>query len=221
MIGQSLINVSNGARARLSGIIASILLLCFVVFGSGLIEMVPMAALTGLMIMVSIGTFEWASLRTLNKFPVPDVIVMILVTLVTVFLHNLALAVLAGVVIAALVFSWENSKRIRARKYIDDKGIKHYEIYGPLFFASTAIFDSKFDVAKDPEEVMIDFTESRVADMSAIEALNKLTERYHKYGKKVYIRNLSSSSHKKLIKADKMINVNIVGEPKSKSDEDY
>jgi SulP family sulfate permease len=220
MIGQSLINVSNGARARLSGIVASILLLCFVVFGSGLIEMVPMAALTGLMIMVSIGTFEWASLRTLNKFPVPDVIVMILVTLVTVFLHNLALAVLVGVVIAALVFAWENSKRIRARKYIDDKGIKHYEIYGPLFFASTAIFDSKFDVANDPEEVMIDFTESRVADMSAIEALNKLTERYHKYGKKVYIRNLSSSSHKKLIKADKMINVNIVGEPKSKSDED-
>lgn len=217
MLGQSLINVSNGARARLSGIIASVMLLAFVIFGSSLIEMVPMAALTGLMIMVAVGTFEWASLSTFNKFPVSDIVVMVLVTLVTVFLHNLALAVLAGVVIAALVFAWENSKRIRARKYIDDDGIKHYEIYGPLFFGSTSVFNSKFDINNDPEEIMIDFTESRVADMSAIEALNKLTERYHKYGKKVYIRNLSSSSHRKLIKADKIINVNIVGEPREPS----
>jgi SulP family sulfate permease len=214
MIGQSLINVSNGARARLSGIVASVLLLAFIVFGSSLIEKVPMAALTGLMIMVSIGTFEWASLRTFNKFPLPDIFVMLVVTLVTVFLHNLALAVLIGVVIAALVFAWENAKRIRARKYVDENGIKHYEIYGPLFFASTTTFNSKFDVANDPEEIMIDFTESRVADMSAIEALNKLTERYHKYGKKVYITNLSSSCNKKLIKADKMINVNIVEKAK-------
>ncbi|MBZ9786143.1 SulP family inorganic anion transporter [Psychroflexus sp. CAK57W] len=214
MLGQSLINVSNGARARLSGIVAAVSLLAFVLFGSGIIEQLPMAALTGLMIMVAVGTFEWASLRTFNKFPKADIVVMVLVAIVTVFLHNLALAVLVGVIIAALVFAWENSKRIRARKYIDDKGIKHYEIFGPLFFGSTEVFDSKFDVANDPDEVMIDFTESRVTDMSAIEALNKLTERYHRYGKKVYIRNLSSSSHKKLIKADKVINVNIVGEPR-------
>ncbi|MBZ9778242.1 SulP family inorganic anion transporter [Psychroflexus sp. CAK8W] len=214
MLGQSLINVSNGARARLSGIVAAVSLLAFVLFGSGIIEQLPMAALTGLMIMVAVGTFEWASLRTFNKFPKADIVVMVLVAIVTVFLHNLALAVLVGVIIAALVFAWENSKRIRARKYVDDKGIKHYEIFGPLFFGSTEVFDSKFDVANDPDEVMIDFTESRVTDMSAIEALNKLTERYHKYGKKVYIRNLSSSSHKKLIKADKVINVNIVGEPR-------
>jgi len=215
MIGQSLINISNGARARLSGIVASVLLLSFILFGSSLIEKVPMAALTGLMIMVSIGTFEWASLRTFNKFPVSDIIVMVVVTLVTVFLHNLALAVLIGVIIAALVFAWDNAKRIRARKRIDENGIKHYEIYGPLFFGSTAVFDSKFDVVNDPDEIMIDFAESRVADMSAIEALNKLTERYHKYNKKVYITNLSSSSNKKLIKADKMINVNIVENTKS------
>ncbi|MBZ9627656.1 SulP family inorganic anion transporter [Psychroflexus sp. CAK1W] len=214
MLGQSLINVSNGARARLSGIVAAVSLLAFVLFGSGIIEQLPMAALTGLMIMVAVGTFEWASLRTFNKFPKADIVVMVLVAIVTVFLHNLALAVLVGVIIAALVFAWENSKRIRARKYVDDKGIKHYEIFGPLFFGSTEVFDSKFDVANDPDEVMIDFTESRVTDMSAIEALNKLTERYHRYGKKVYIRNLSSSSHKKLIKADKVINVNIVGEPR-------
>lgn len=209
MIGQSLINISNGARVRLSGIVASVLLLGFVIFGSSLIEKVPMAALTGLMIMVSIGTFEWASLRTFNKFPVSDIFVMVVVTLVTIFMYNLALAVLTGVIIAALVFAWDNARRIRARKYVDEKGIKHYEIYGPLFFGSTTVFDSKFDVANDPDEIMIDFTESRVADMSAIEALNKLTERYHKYNKKVYITNLPSSSHKKLIKADKMINVNI------------
>ena len=217
MLGQSLINISSGSRARLSGIVAAIFLLAFVLFGSSLIEQLPMAALTGLMIMVAFGTFEWASLRTFNKFPKSDIIVMVLVTLVTVFLHNLALAVLVGVIIAALVFAWENSKRIRARKFVDDKGIKHYEIFGPLFFGSTAMFESKFDVLNDPDEVMIDFTESRVADMSAIEALNKLTERYHKNGKKVYIKNLSSSSHKKLIKADKLINVNIVGKPRQPS----
>ncbi len=212
MIGQSLINVSNGARARLSGIVASVMLLMFVMIGSSLIEKVPMAALTGLMIMVSIGTFEWASLRTFNKFPKSDIFIMMLVTLVTIFLHNLALAVLAGVIIAALVFAWDNAKRIRARKRIDDNGVKHYEIYGPLFFGSVSVFNEKFDVENDPEEVMIDFKESRVADMSAIEALNKLTERYHKAGKKVYVTNLSSSSHKMLIKADRITEINMVGE---------
>jgi SulP family sulfate permease len=218
MLGQSLINVSNGARVRLSGIVASVMLLVFVLFGSGLIEQMPMAALTGLMIMVAVGTFEWASLRILNKFPKSDIIVMVLVTLVTVFLHNLALAVLVGVIISALLFAWDSAKRIRARKYIDEDGIKHYEIFGPLFFASTSVFDSKFDVQNDPDEVMIDFSESRIADMSGIEALNKLTERYHKNGKKVYIKNLSSSSHKKLIKADKVISVNILGEPTDEDD---
>ncbi|WP_462317725.1 SulP family inorganic anion transporter, partial [Marinilabilia sp.] len=128
MIGQSLINTSNGARARLSGIVAAVMLLVFVMFGSGLIEKVPMAALTGLMIMVSIGTFEWASLRTFGKMPKSDIFVMVTVTLVTVFLHNLALAVIIGVIISALVFAWDNAKRIRARKSIDEEGIKHYEI---------------------------------------------------------------------------------------------
>ena len=210
MIGQSLINISNGARARLSGIIASIGLLIFIMFGSSLIEKLPMAALTGLMIMVSIGTFEWVSFKVINKYPKSDIIVGMLVALVTVVLHNLALAVLIGVIIAALVFAWDNAKRIRARKHIDDKGVKHYEIYGPLFFGSVKMFNDKFDVVNDPDEVIIDFKESRIADMSAIEAVNKLTERYHKVGKKIYITNLSSSSHKLLIKADKMINVNVV-----------
>lgn len=218
MLGQSLINISNGARVRLSGIVASVALLLFVMFGAPLIEQLPMAALTGLMIMVAIGTFEWVSVRILNKYPISDIIVMVLVILVTVFLHNLALAVLIGIIIAALVFAWDNAKRIRARKRIDDKGMKHYEIYGPLFFGSIKMFNDKFDVLNDPEEVMIDFKESRIVDMSAIEAVNKLTERYHKVGKKVYITNLSSSSHKLLIKADKMIDINVVDNPSLRAD---
>ncbi|MEQ8359712.1 MAG: SulP family inorganic anion transporter [Cytophagales bacterium] len=213
MIGQSLINVSNGARARLSGIVASVMLLVFVMFGSGLIEKVPMAALTGLMIMVAIGTFEWASLRTFNKMPKSDIFVMVMVTLVTVFLHNLALAVIIGVIISALVFAWDNAKRIRARKTIDEKGIKRYEIYGPLFFGSVTAFNEKFDVLNDPEEVIIDFAESRVVDMSAIEALNKITERYEKLGKTVHLKHLSADCRKLLKNADKIIDVNVIEDP--------
>jgi SulP family sulfate permease len=213
MIGQSLINVSNGARARLSGIVAAIGLLSFVMFGSSLIERVPMAALTGLMIMVSIGTFEWASLSTFNKMPKSDVFVMVLVTLVTVFLHNLALAVIVGVIIAALGFAWDNAVRIRARKRIDKAGVKHYEIYGPLFFGSVAAFNEKFDVADDPDEVVIDFAESRVVDMSAIEALNKVTERYAKSGKKIHLKHLSKDCLRLIKNAESLIEVNIIEDP--------
>jgi SulP family sulfate permease len=213
MIGQSLINISSGARARLSGIVAAIMLLVFVMFGSGLIEKLPMAALTGLMIMVSIGTFEWASLKTFKRMPKSDVFVMIMVTLITVFLHNLALAVIIGVIIAALVFAWDNAKRIRARKHIDENGVKHYEIYGPLFFGSVTAFNEKFDVLNDPDEVIIDFEESRVVDMSAIETLNKLTERYHKVGKKIHLKHLSADCRALLQNADKIIDVNVMEDP--------
>ncbi|MEL6251153.1 MAG: SulP family inorganic anion transporter [Bacteroidota bacterium] len=213
MIGQSLINISSGARARLSGIVASVMLLVFIMFGANLIERLPMAALTGLMIMVSIGTFEWASLRTLNRMPKSDIFVMILVTLVTAVLHNLALAVLIGVIIAALVFAWDNAKRIRARKRFDENGVKYYEIYGPLFFASVSVFNSKFDVLNDPDEIVIDFEESRVVDMSAIEALNKITERYHKVGKKVHLKHLSPDCRKLLKNAEEIIDVNVLEDP--------
>lgn len=213
MIGQSLINTSNGARARLSGIVAAIMLLVFVMFGSGLIEKVPMAALTGLMIMVAIGTFEWASLRTFGRMPKSDLLVMVAVTLITIFLHNLALAVLFGVIISALVFAWESAKRIRARKRIDENGIKHYEIYGPLFFGSVMTFNEKFDIINDPNDVIIDFKESRITDMSAIEALNKLTERYAALGKKIHLRHLSQDCYQLLHNADKIIEVNIIEDP--------
>ena len=213
MIGQSLINVSNGARARLSGIVASVMLLVFVMYGSSLIEKVPMAALTGLMIMVAIGTFEWASLRTFGKMPKSDIFVLIMVTLVTVFLHNLALAVIIGVIISALVFAWDNAKRIRARKQIDENGVKHYEIYGPVFFGSVATFAEKFDVENDPDEVIIDFAESRVVDMSAIEALNKITERYQKLGKKLHLKHLSPDCLLLLKNAEELIDLNVMEDP--------
>ncbi len=213
MIGQSLINVSSGARARLSGIVAAVMLLVFVMFAADIIELLPMAALTGVMIMVSIGTFEWASLRTFRRMPKSDVLVMVLVTFVTVVLHNLALAVLVGVIISALVFAWDNAKRIRARKYVDDKGAKHYEIYGPLFFGSVAAFNEKFDILGDPDEVIIDFSESRIVDMSGIEAVNRLTERYLKQGKKLHLRHLSRDCRQLLKNADEIIEVNILEDP--------
>jgi SulP family sulfate permease len=165
------------------------------------------------MIMVSIGTFEWASLSAFTRMPKSDIFVMVLVTLVTVVLHNLALAVIIGVIISALVFAWDNAKRIRARKSIDENGIKHYEIYGPLFFGSVTAFNEKFDVANDPEEVIIDFAESRVVDMSAIEALNKMTERYSKAGKKIHLKHLSPDCRQLLKNADSIIDVNVLEDP--------
>ena len=213
MIGQSLINISSGARARLSGITASMLLLSFILFGSSLIEKLPMAALTGVMIMVAIGTFEWASLRTFRKMPFSDTLVMVLVTVITIVLHNLALAVLVGVIISALVFAWDNAKRIRARKFLDESGAKHYELFGPLFFGSISAFQEKFDVEGDPQRVILDFAESRIVDMSAIDALNKLTERYQKAGKELILRHVSPDCQVLLANASEIIDVNLDEDP--------
>jgi sulfate permease, SulP family len=213
MIAQTLVNLSSGSRARLSGIVAAITILIIILYGAPIIELVPMAALTGVMIMVAIGTFEWASFKAFTKMPKSDIFVMVVVTLITIFLHNLALAVLIGVIISALVFAWENAKRIRARKYVDDNGVKHYEIFGPLFFGSTTAFAEKFDVQNDPEEVIIDFAESRIADMSAIDAVNKITERYAAIGKKVHLRHLSADCVTLLNNAEAIIDVNIMEDP--------
>lgn len=213
MIAQTLVNLSAGSRARLSGIVAAFTILAIVLFGAPIIEQVPMAALVGVMIMVAFGTFEWASLKIFNKVPKKDIFLVIIVSLITVLLHNLALAVLVGVILSALFFAWESAKRIRARKHIDENGVKHYEIYGPLFFASTTNFAEKFDVINDPEEIIIDFQDSRVADMSAIEALNNLTERYRKVGKKVHLRHLSKDCRRLLDNADEIIEVNILEDP--------
>jgi SulP family sulfate permease len=216
MIAQTLVNLSAGARARLSGIVASLTILAIILFASPVIERVPMAALTGVMIMVAFGTFEWLSFRIINKMPKQDIFVGVLVALVTIFMHNLALAVLIGVIISALVFAWESAKRIRARKYLDEHGVKHYEIFGPLFFGSVTGFNEKFDVAADPEEVIIDFRESRVSDMSAIDALNKLTQRYARLGKTLHLRHLSEDCKLLLKNAEAVIEVNIIEDPQYK-----
>lgn len=212
MIGQSIINVSSGGRSRLSGIVAAIALLCFILFTSELIEKVPMGALVGLMFMVSIGTFEWGTFRILNKIPKSDVIIILAVTILTV-LFDLAIAVASGVIIAALVFAWDNAIRIRARKFMDKNGVKNYEIFGPLFFGSISTFQEKFDLQTDPLDVIVDFKESRVVDHSAIEALNQLTERYSKLGKRICLKHLSPDCVKLLGKAGSMVEVNYFEDP--------
>tara|TARA_B100000497_G_scaffold34110_1_gene40008 strand:- start:1829 stop:3448 length:1620 start_codon:yes stop_codon:yes gene_type:complete len=190
MIGQSIINIKGGGRGRLSGIVAALALLVFILFASGLIEQVPIAALVGVMFMVVFGTFAWSSFRIMNKIPRSDVFVLILVSLMTVF-FDLAIAVISGVIVSALVFSWENAKRIRARKRTKDDGTKVYEIWGPLFFGSITAFNEKFDVKNDPKSIEIDFIESRVSDHSAIEAIFNLVTKYKQNDKEVYLKHLS------------------------------
>lgn len=200
MIGQSIINIKGGGRGRLSGITAAVFLLMFILFASSYIEQVPIAALVGVMFMVVIGTFAWSSFRIMNKIPVADLIVLILVSGLTV-IFDLAIAVIAGVIVSALVFSWENAKRIRARKRLKEDGTKVYEIWGPLFFGSISAFNEKFDVKNDPDKVEIDFVESRVSDHSALEAIFNLVEKYEAAGKKITLKHLSEDCKVLLYKA--------------------
>lgn len=201
MIGQSIINIKSGGRGRLSGITAAVMLLLFVVFGSSYIERLPIAALVGVMFMVVIGTFAWSSFRILNKIPRTDVFVLVLVSALTV-IFDLAIAVFSGVIVSALVFSWENAKRIRARKRMRDDGTKIYEIWGPLFFGSISAFNDKFDVKNDPENVEIDFIESRISDHSALEAILNLVKKYESDGKTVHLKHLSEECKELLYKSD-------------------
>ncbi len=202
MIGQSIINVNAGGRGRLSGVVAALSLLCFILFGSAYIELVPIAALTGIMFMVVIGTFAWSSLRIINKIPKSDALVLVAVSVITVA-FDLAVAVFIGIIMSALVFSWENALRIRARKKFKEDGTKVYEIWGPLFFGSTKMFVSKFDVKDDPENVEIDFIESRVSDYSGVEAILGVVERYENAGKQIRLKHLSCDCKKLLNKASK------------------
>ena len=200
MIGQSIINIKGGGRGRLSGLTAAVFLLIFILFGSSYIEQVPIAALVGVMFMVVIGTFAWSSFRIMNKIPKSDVFVLILVSSLTV-IFDLAFAVIAGVIVSALVFAWENARKIRARKRIKDDGTKVYEIWGPLFFGSIATFNEKFDVKNDPESVEIDFVEARISDHSAIEAIFALVEKYQAEGKNIKLKHLSKDCKILLYKA--------------------
>ena len=200
MIGQSIINIKGGGRGRLSGLTAAVFLLIFILFGSSYIEQVPIAALVGVMFMVVIGTFAWSSFRIMNKIPKTDVFVLVLVSSLTV-IFDLALAVIAGVIVSALVFAWESARKIRARKRIKEDGTKVYEIWGPLFFGSITAFNEKFDVKNDPESVEIDFIEARISDHSAIEAIFALVEKYRIEGKKIKLKHLSEDCKVLLYKA--------------------
>jgi sulfate permease, SulP family len=200
MIGQSLINIKSGGRTRLSGIVAASLLLIFILFASTYIEQIPIAALVGVMFMVVVGTFAWSSFRILSKIPISDVVVLVAVSTLTV-IFDLAIAVFVGIIISALVFSWENAKRIRARKRMREDGIKVYEIWGPLFFGSIIAFNDKFDVKNDPEHVEIDFVESRISDHSALEAVFNLVNKYEAEGKSIKLKHLSEECKVLLYKA--------------------
>ena len=212
MIGQSIINITSGGRGRLSGIVAAMTLLFFIMFTSSYIEQVPIAALVGVMFIVVIKTFAWSTFYIMNKIPKWDVAVIVIVTALTV-IYDLAVAVLAGVLVSTLIFAWQNALRIRARKEIDEHGIKHYMIYGPLFFGSTTQFMSKFDLEGDPKEVIVDFEESRIMDQSAIEIINKLAENYLERGKTIHLRHLSADCRKLIKKAEKICDVNVLEDP--------
>jgi sulfate permease, SulP family len=203
MIGQSIINVNSGGRGRLSGIVAAIALLCFVLFGAPLIEQIPIAALVGVMFMVVVGTFAWSSFRVIRKIPLSDAIVLIIVSAVTVW-QDLAIAVIVGVIISALVFAWKNALMIRARKRVKLDGTKVYEIWGPLFFGSVQNFNSKFDIKEDPLNVEIDFIESKVSDHSGIEAISNIARKYLNAKKNLRLTHLSPECKTLLLKADPM-----------------
>jgi SulP family sulfate permease len=213
MIGQSLINVNSGARRRASGIAAALFLIAFILFLSPLIEVIPMAALVGVMFMVVIGTFEWASFRMYRKIPNSDLIVMVVVTCITVFLHNLALAVLVGVIISALVFAWQHATHLAADVKLNEFGAKIYQLHGPLFFASVESFRDLFDPAGDPADVVIDFYYTRVYDQSGLEAINNLAERYSKVGKRLHLRHLSPECRALLDRASEFVEVNHSEDP--------
>jgi SulP family sulfate permease len=212
MIGQSMINVNSGGRGRLSGIVAAVMLLVFILFASSLIEMIPLAALVGVMFMVVIGTFEWATFKLARRVPKKDFSVIILVTVVTVF-TDLAIAVAVGVIASALMFAWEHAKHIYATSSILEDGAKEYQIHGPIFFGSTANFLELFDAYNDPDNIIVDFARSRVADHSAIDAIETLAERYAALGKTLHLRHLSQDCRMLLQKAGSLVEINVKDDP--------
>ena len=213
MIGQSMINVNSGGRQRLSGVSAALFLLGFILFASSLIEMIPMAALIGVMFMVVLGTFEWSSLRIMGKIPRMDAFVLVLVSAVTVF-TDLAVAVVVGVIVSALAFAWEHAKHINVKGYDDENGVRIYELNGPLFFGSVKNFLELFKPENDPDEVIIEFQKSRVADHSAIEAIDNLAEKYIQAGKKLHLRHLSPECRDLMKKAGNLVEVNVMEDPR-------
>jgi SulP family sulfate permease len=209
MIGQSLINIKSGGRGRASGVVAAATLAVLIMVGGPIISQIPIAALVGVMFMVVIGTFEWATFRTVGKAPSADVLVIVVVTLVTVLMHNLALAVFAGVIVSALVFAWQSAKHVRLNPHDTEPGKRIYNLQGVLYFGSVREFAERMSPATDPDEVIIDFKEARVADYSSLEALNAITERYRKAGKRLRLRHLSPECQKKITSAGRLVVVEV------------
>ncbi|MFM2007711.1 MAG: hypothetical protein RLZZ09_3366 [Pseudomonadota bacterium] len=212
MIGQSMINVNNGALHRISGISAALFLMTFILFGSDWIERIPLAALIAVMFVVSEKTFEWGSLRVLHKVPRHDALIIVAVTVITV-LTDLAIAVIAGVIIAALVFAWQHAKQIKVQTSVDENGWKIYDLEGSLFFASIATFQQLFTPQDDPRDVIIEFRRARVMDHSALEAIDNLAERYQELGKRLHLRHLSPDCLDVLERAKGMVEVNVLEDP--------
>ncbi len=212
MIGQSMINIKSGGRTRVSGAVAAITLMLLVMFGSALINIIPLAALVGVMFMVVIGTFEWETLKFGKQIPLNDLFIIVVVTVVTVW-HDLAMAVVVGIILQALEFAWQKGKQISAKSDVDAKGSRIYRINGPLFFGSVANFKETFNYQEDPDDIVIDFLDSRVMDHSAIEAINSITEKYRALGKTLHLRHLSSDCRQLLKNAEKLIEVNILEDP--------
>ena len=213
MIGQSLINVNSGGRGRLSGVVAAVCLLAFVLFLAPWIEQIPMAALVGVMFMVVIGTFEWASLKMFRRMPTSDMLVMILVAAYTVFMHDLASAVILGVIVSALVFAWQHATHLAADEKYNEFGSKIYQLHGPLFFASVSSFKDLFNVADDPDDVVIDFYYTRVYDQSGLEAINGLADRYEAAGKRLHLTHLSPECQQLLDRAGDLVEVSVSEDP--------
>jgi len=212
MIGQSMININNGGRGRLSGITAALVLLAFILFGAKYIEMIPLAALVGIMFMVVLGTFEWSSLRIIRKIPVTDAFVLVLVSSMTV-IFDLAIAVVVGVIASALIFAWKHAKHIQADTFVDENGYKVYDLRGPVFFGSISYFKELFDPKNDPQDVVIEFKRSRVSDHSGIEALDSLAEKYQAEGKTLHLRHLSPECRKLLKRAGNLCEINVLEDP--------
>jgi SulP family sulfate permease len=207
MIGQSIINIRSGGRGRLSGIAAGLFLIGFILFASALIERIPLAALTGVMFMVVIGTFEWSSIRILKKIPKSDAFVILLVSIVTVVTHNLALAVILGVIVSALVFAWKSAHHVHRETEIREDGSKVYYIHGPLFFGSIQDFNNEFSPSEDPDVVVVDMMDSRVWDHSGLEAIQKLAARYRANGKTLKLQHISRNCQQLLETAGSMVDV--------------
>ena len=213
LIGQSMINVNSGATGRLSGIAAAVILLCFILFGSSWIEAIPLAALIGVMFVVCEKTFEWGTFRLAGRVPRADLIVVVLVAGIT-LLVDLAVAVLTGVIVSALVFAWQHARQVKAAISVDGQGWKVYALDGTLFFASVSAFQGVFTPKDDPQDVVIDFLHARVVDHSAVQAIDALAERYRLLGKRLHLRHLSPDCRELLEKAQDMIEVNVIEDPR-------